>query len=109
MSIKKEGKIMEITLEILKNRYSKKLNKLIVYGNMGLYEDTGIVAYEEALGIDKKYGQELLKMALDDDFNKLVHYDEDSEDDSWADMEENPELDATYALVVVGRSIKSAV
>lgn len=88
---------MEITLEILKNRYSKKLNRLITYGDMGLYEDTGIVAYEEALGIDKKYGNELLKMALDDDFNRLVHYDEESEDDSWADMEENPELDATYA------------
>lgn len=88
---------MEITLEILKNRYSEKLNKLIEYGDMGLYEDTGIVAYEEALGIDKKYAKELLKMALDNDFNQLVHYEEESEDDLWADNEENPELDATYA------------
>jgi len=83
---------MKITLEILKNRYSKKLNKLIDYGNLGLYGDDGIVAYEEALGVSKKYSDELFKMAVDEDFNELV------QDDSYANMDEDSlELSATYA------------
>lgn len=91
---------MEITLKILKDRYSKKLNKLIDYGNLGLYGDDGIVAYEEALGISKKYSDELFKMAVDEDFNGLVHYDD--EDDSYANMDDDSpeflaEFSATYA------------
>jgi uncharacterized protein YecA (UPF0149 family) len=86
---------MEITLKILKDRYSKKLNKLIDYGNLGLYGDDGIVAYEEALGVDKKYSNELFKMALDEDFNGLVH---NNENDSYANLDDDsPELSATYA------------
>jgi len=87
---------MKITLEILKDRYSKTLNKLIDYGNLGLYGDDSIVAYEEALGVSKKYSDELFKMAVDEDFNRLVDYDD--EDDSYANMDDDsPELSATYA------------
>ena len=79
---------MGITLKILQDKYSKKLNKLINYGNIGLYIDDGLIAYEEGLGINKEYTDELFKMALDDDFNKLVY--NDYEDDT-------PELSATFA------------
>lgn len=85
---------MEITLEILKNRY-KNLHKLFNYGSKGLYDDYhGIVAYEE-IGITKEYAKELLKMALDKDFDKLVYYE--NEDEYLDDMEdEDPALLATY-------------
>ena len=84
---------MEITLKVLKGRYSKKLNKLIGYGDLGLYNDDGIVAYEEAFNITKKDSDELLKMALDFDFYGLV--DENEEEDDWDD--ETPEYSATFS------------
>jgi len=85
---------MEITLETLKNRY-KNLHKLFNYGSIGLYGDDGIVAYEE-IGITKEYAKELLNMALDKDFDELVHYE--NEDEYLDDIEdEDPALLATYA------------
>jgi len=81
---------MAVTLHNLKRRYSKKLNQLIEYGNLGLYGDDGIVAYEEALGITKIYSDELAQMALDKDFNELEYYDDNMEKDSF-------ELSATFA------------
>jgi len=85
---------MEVTLEILKNRY-KNLHQLFNYGRTGLYGDDGIFDYEE-IGITKEYAKELLKLALDKDFDKLVHYE--NEDDYLDAIEdEDPALLATYA------------
>ncbi len=88
-------KRMEITLKTLQDRYSTKLNKLINYGKAGLYGDDDIVAYKEVLGIDKAYSQELLKMALDNDFDQLVCYENEYE--FYDHIENNsPEFVATH-------------
>jgi hypothetical protein len=85
---------MEIKLKTLKKRYPKMLHKLFKYGDTGLYEDNGLVAYEH-IGITKKYSSELLKMVLDRDFDKLEYYDDD--DIEFEDRD--PSLLATYAPV----------
>jgi len=87
---------MKITLDILKERYSKKIQEMFIYGNIGLQKkDDEVVAYEER-GITKEYGDELVKLALDNDFSKLVHYD--NEEDFYNDLEnETPEWNATFA------------
>jgi len=87
---------MEITLDILKERYLKKIQEMFTYGNIGLQKkEDEVVAYEER-GITKEHGDELVKLALDNDFSKLVHYD--NEEDFYNDLEnETPEWNATFA------------
>jgi hypothetical protein len=85
---------MEIKLKTLKKRYPKMLHKLFKYGDTGLYEDNGLVAYEH-IGITKKYSSELLKMVLDRDFDKLEYYD----DDDIEFEDKDPSLLATYTPV----------
>ena len=75
-------------LGILKKRYPKALHLLFEYGDMGLYNDDGLIAYK----IEKKYSLELLKIALDKDFEELTYYQD--EDEEYEDQD--PSLRATY-------------
>jgi len=82
---------MKITLQKLKKRYPKELHSLFEHGDMGLYGDEGLIAYN----INKEYAPQLLKMALDKDFNRLTYHEIEIESEEFEDQD--PSLWATYA------------
>lgn len=85
---------MEITLEILKERYSQKLYQLLECGSNSLAKEEPLI-YKE-MGISENDALELLKMALDRDFEKLIDYDNE-EEFFYHEEHESPEFLAEYS------------